>query len=110
MVFGTPGLPGCAQARIRADAHTARAEREHPFIAPSTWPARSSASTWRRNAGHADHLGGELLYPTEPSICSSIRRLHSTAYSMGRVRVMGSMKPLTIMPMACSSERPRLMR
>ena len=48
--------------------------------------------------------------PTEPSICSSIRRLHSTAYSMGSVRVTGSMKPLTTMPMACSSERPRLCR
>ena len=48
--------------------------------------------------------------PTEPSICSSIRRLHSTAYSIGRVRVIGSMKPLTTMPIACSSERPRLIR
>ena len=48
--------------------------------------------------------------PTEPSICSSISRLHSTAYSIGSVRVTGSMKPLTIMLIACCSERPRLMR
>ena len=48
--------------------------------------------------------------PTLPSICNSISRLHSTAYSIGRVRVTGSMKPLTIKPMACSSVRPRLCR
>ena len=48
--------------------------------------------------------------PTEPSICSSISRLHSTAYSIGRVRVMGSMKPFTIMPIAWVSLRPRLIR
>ena len=48
--------------------------------------------------------------PTEPSIWSSMRRLHSTAYSIGSVRVTGSMKPFTTMPMACSSERPRLIR
>src|SRR5439155_9674458 len=33
--------------------------------------------------------------PTAPSICSSMSRLHSTAYCIGRVRVTGSMKPLT---------------
>ena len=51
-----------------------------------------------------------LAQPTEPSICSSMRRLHSTAYSIGSVRVIGSMKPLTTMPIACSSESPRLIR
>ena len=54
--------------------------------------------------------GATASQPTEPSICSSIRRLHSTAYSIGSVRVIGSMKPLTTMPIACSSERPRLIR
>jgi|GEM_PF-4683688 len=49
-------------------------------------------------------------YPIEPSICSSIRRDHSTAYSMGNVRVTGSMNPFTIMPMAWLSVSPRLMR
>lgn len=48
--------------------------------------------------------------PTEPSICSSMSRLHSTAYSIGSVRVIGSMKPLTTMLIACSSDRPRLIR
>ena len=54
--------------------------------------------------------GNVQAQPTEPSICSSISRLHSTAYSMGRVRVIGSMNPLTIIPMAWVSDRPRLMR
>jgi hypothetical protein len=48
--------------------------------------------------------------PTDPSICSSINRLHSTAYSMGSVLVTGSMKPFTIIPIACDSERPRLIK
>src|SRR5665213_2706379 len=48
--------------------------------------------------------------PIEPSIWSSMSRLHSTAYSIGSVRVMGSMKPFTIMPIAWVSDRPRLMR
>ena len=54
--------------------------------------------------------GHRSVQPTDPSICSSISRLHSTAYSMGRVRVIGSMNPLTIMPMAWVSDRPRLIR
>ena len=57
--------------------------------------------------GHVD-LGGRQ--PTEPSIWSSIRRLSSTAYSMGSSRVMGSMNPFTIMAVASTSDRPRLIR
>ena len=61
----------------------------------------------QRRAGACENLG---CHPTEPSICNSIRRLHSTAYSIGSVFVTGSMKPLTTMPIACSWERPRLIR
>ena len=57
--------------------------------------------------GHVD-LGGRQ--PTEPSIWSSIRRLSSTAYSMGSSRVMGSMNPFTIIAVASTSDRPRLIR
>jgi len=32
---------------------------------------------------------GDPGQPTEPSICSSMSRLHSTAYSIGSVRVIG---------------------
>ena len=52
----------------------------------------------------------EANYPTEPSICSSIRRFSSTAYSIGSSRVIGSMKPLTIIAVASTSESPRLIR
>jgi hypothetical protein len=34
--------------------------------------------------------------PIEPSICSSIRRFISTAYSIGSSLMNGSMNPLTI--------------
>ena len=82
----------------------------HGAIVPATRPRsrRSGAIVGpRRRVPHRRPGTGQ---PTEPSIWSSIRRLHSTAYSMGSVRVTGSMKPLTTMPMACSSERPRLIR
>src|SRR5690606_3272023 len=46
--------------------------------------------------------------PTAPSICSSIRRLSSSAYSIGSSRAIGSTKPRTIMAIASSSLRPRL--
>ena len=49
-------------------------------------------------------------YPTAPSMLSSIRRVSSTAYSIGRVFVIGSMKPFTIIAVACCSVSPRLIR
>ena len=53
---------------------------------------------------------GFVPQPTLPSICSSMRRDHSTAYSIGSVRVTGSMKPLTTIDIDCSSVSPRLIR
>ena len=48
--------------------------------------------------------------PTAPSICSSISRLSSRAYSIGSSRAIGSMKPRTIIAMASSSVMPRDIR
>ena len=48
--------------------------------------------------------------PDAPSMLSSMSRDSSTAYSIGSVFVIGSMKPLTIMAVACCSVRPRLIR
>ncbi len=48
--------------------------------------------------------------PTAPSISSWMRRLSSTAYSMGSSLVKGSMKPPMIMPEASSSVSPRLIK
>ena len=69
----------------------------------------------RSGAGAPERQRGEEVFwtahqPIDPSICSSISRLHSTAYSIGSVRVTGSMKPFTTMPMACSADSPRLIR
>ena len=52
----------------------------------------------------------ERRHPTEPSICSSIRRFSSTAYSIGSSRVIGSMNPFTIIAVASTSDSPRLIR
>ena len=48
--------------------------------------------------------------PTDPSICSSMRRLSSRAYSIGSSLAIGSTKPRTIIAMASFSSRPRLIR
>src|SRR5215216_409554 len=48
--------------------------------------------------------------PTDPSICSWIRRFISTAYSSGSSFVIGSTKPETTIADASASERPRDIR
>ncbi len=55
------------------------------------------------------HISGRHQ-PTAPSICSSIRRFSSRAYSIGSSRAMGSMKPRTIIAIASVSSMPRLIR
>ena len=57
-----------------------------------------------------DFLNEDSAYPTLPSICSSISRFISTAYSMGSSFTSGSMKPVTIMADASASDSPRLIR
>jgi hypothetical protein len=48
--------------------------------------------------------------PTAPSICSSISRFSSSAYSIGSSRAIGSTKPRTMVAAASSSVMPRLIR
>jgi len=60
-----------------------------------------------------DALGGfgqVRRHPTAPSICSSMSRLSSNAYSIGSSLAMGSTKPRTTMAMASSSVMPRLIK
>ena len=57
-----------------------------------------------------DNSVGGRHQPTDPSICSSMRRLSSRAYSIGSSLAIGSTKPRTIIAMASFSSRPRLMR
>ena len=54
-------------------------------------------------------VGGDR-HPTEPSICNSISRLSSSAYSMGSSLAIGSTKPRTTIAIASSSVSPRLIR
>ena len=77
--------------------------------------ARGPEGDLAQRCGRPERQRGEEVFgtahqPIDPSICSSISRLHSTAYSIGSVRVTGSMKPFTTMPMACSADSPRLIR
>ena len=63
--------------------------------------------------GNGSRLNGPLQachQPTAPSICSSISRLSSSAYSIGSSRAIGSTKPRTIVAIASSSVMPRLIR
>ncbi len=60
---------------------------------------------WQTASRHA-----VVAYPTDPSICSSISRFISTAYSIGSSFTSGSMKPVTIIEAASASVRPRLIR
>lgn len=52
----------------------------------------------------------DRIQPTLPSICSSISRFISTAYSMGSSLISGSTNPVTIMEEASASDMPRLIR
>jgi hypothetical protein len=94
----------CHAARRKSVSHAGSSRVERKFSnADSVKPPRS--------------VGTKVLvmlkvtsYPTDPSICSSISRFISTAYSMGSSFTRGSMKPLTIIELASASVRPRLCR
>jgi len=89
----TPAVPGTPRAPGRRHGRSFRARQVGPRAAGSLETARRVAAQ-----------------PTAPSMLSSMSRDSSTAYSIGSVLTTGSMKPLTIMAVACCSERPRLMR
>ena len=104
----TPRSPatGPAAPRTRRSARSRSSAGEARRRPGSSARACSSNGVDSGDVAHVDVLG----QPTEPSICSSIRRLSSTAYSIGSSRVIGSMKPFTIIAVASTSESPRLIR
>jgi len=51
--------------------------------------------------------GGDGVHPTDPSICSSMRRFSSTEYSIGNSFTRSLTKPFTASDIASPSERPR---
>ena len=57
-----------------------------------------------------DHRRCGRHQPTAPSICSSISRLSSSAYSIGSSLAIGSTKPRTIIAIASSCSMPRDIR
>ena len=72
--------------------------------------------TWRKELvkpnSRCPMTSGSRRQPTAPAsaILSSMRRFISTAYSIGSSLMIGSMNPATIIVVASSSVRPRLMR
>ena len=91
----------------------ARGARGLAARAPTPWRVRAvgdGAGVVRRQAVAACSCRGGRHQPTAPSICSSMRRLSSRAYSMGSSRAMGSTNPRTIIAMASVSGMPRDMR
>ena len=51
--------------------------------------------------------GGDDAHPTDPSICSSMRRFSSTEYSIGNSFTRSLTNPFTARDIASPSERPR---
>ena len=51
--------------------------------------------------------GGDGVHPTDPSICSSMRRFSSTEYSIGNSFTRSLTKPFTARDIASPSESPR---
>ena len=80
--------------------------------------SRSKSGSLRRScrrSGRSSKWGHDFqcsrsAHPTDPSICSSISRFISTAYSIGSSLTSGSIKPLTIIVLASASESPRLFK
>ena len=89
----------------RGAADVARPRRQRRRGDDPFKKGRVERGSWRGRGGA--HGFGQ---PTEPSICSSISRFISTAYSMGSSLTSGSMNPPTIIVLASASVRPRLIR
>ena len=89
------------EARQGCETPLLLAARGHGMIGDSARANGRRVVTRRDGDGHQ---------PTAPSICSSMSRLSSSAYSIGSSRAIGSTKPRTIMAMASSSVMPRDMR
>lgn len=64
----------------------------------------------KNGEGNNRHVPLQSDHPTLSFISSSMSRFISTAYSRGSMRTIGSMKPFTIMALACSSAIPRDVR
>ncbi len=86
--------------------------RKAPFFFPPGWDwVFRTVLVQPGNGGRGLH--GPLQsghQPTAPSICSSMSRFSSRAYSIGSSRAIGSTKPRTMVAAASSSVMPRLLR
>ncbi len=96
---------GASETTARAPAK-ARSDRARTLaIVPQRAPI---GCDFRFRTGPSGPGGVQSAQPTEPSISILIRRLSSTAYSIGSSLTKKSKKPLTIIAVASASVSPRL--
>src|SRR5215813_10311603 len=90
--------------------------RKPPLLFPATRHAEVVRIEGLKRMQPRDGAGGfdgpceRAHQPTAPSICSSMSRFSSSAYSIGSSRAIGSTKPRTMVAIASSSVMPRLIR
>jgi hypothetical protein len=96
-------LVALISAELSTRSKTTRVEKR--FVGRRAMP---SPAALRTPSGLRLGTGGHQ--PMLPSICNSMRRFISTAYSIGSSLTIGSMKPLTISFEASSSGMPWAMR
>ncbi len=96
------------QRRLVVQAAEALERREPPDLLA----AGRDRVVGQVEGAHRVQVGGDFQthQPTAPSICSSMRRLSSRAYSIGSSLAIGSTKPRTIIAIASSSAMPRDIR
>src|SRR5437660_3726699 len=92
-----------------------RATRPDPKVSLSSlwfhYERLRTLSIVDKNGGHSTagpiNLFSGNVYPTEPSISSSIKRFSSTEYSIGNWRTRSLTNPLTLKLIAFASVKPR---
>src|SRR3954454_18719227 len=113
VVWSAEGAADRLEAQQVEEAVVAELELGEPAVTRLLEPERLGVELGRAlDIGDGDGPEVDVLddQPTEPSICSWIRRFISTAYSSGSSFVIGSTKAETIIAEASVSESPRDIR
>jgi hypothetical protein len=101
---GATGMAGEAWMGLASVEPGAATKEQHPAERVVAPPAITGV------APRAQPRVATEGHPTAPSICSSINRFSSSAYSIGSSFAIGSTNPRTIIAIASSSSSPRLIR
>ena len=100
--------------RCRRAGRAADATGEPPQLVTATGTSKALTSNEANSSplfwATPSPLRSDYHQPTAPSICSSMSRLSSSAYSIGSSLAIGSTNPRTTIAIASSSVRPRLIK